>query len=1158
MNLNQLLTELSQAGVQIWTENNQLKIRATKGVLTAEYKELLTQNKTKILKLLQQNNQAKNTGLPPIIADPDNRYQPFPLTDMQHAFWVGRMGVLELGDVANHGYYEIEGRELNLKDLNRALNQLIQRHDMLRGVMLPDGRQQVLSEVPEYEIKATDLRNKDENTIIDYLNSIRQEMSHQVLPWDKWPLFEFRATLLDDNRIRLHISYDLQIFDAWSLFRLFEEWFQLSQNSQTILPNLEFTFRDYVFAEKALQETELYQQSRDYWLSRIPSLSPAPDLPLAKNPTTIKKHQCQRFKGELDHQTWQQLKQRAKQFGMTGSGVLLAAFSEVLTRWCKSPKFTLNLALFNRLPFHPDIHNILGDFTSVTLLSVDNSAPDSFQQRAQRLQQQLWQDLDHRYFSGVRVMRELNRLRRDVPTAMPIVFTSTLGFEALGQGTSAFDRLGKMVYGVSQASQVWLDHQVSEQQGCLKFTWDAVEELFPPGMIDDMFEAYCSLLQQLATSGEVWQQSRLDLLPASQVAQRQAINATEMTLPDVTLWDLFTKQVEQNADNLAVISSQGVLTYEQLYQKSSAIAHQLQELGAKPNQLIAVLMEKGWEQIVAVLGILGSGSAYVPIDPNLPQERIDYLLENSQVEVILTQSEEGNPPCPPLVRGEENREKYTIIEVDKITQHPTPNTPHPTPHTPNDLAYVIYTSGTTGLPKGVMIPHRNVVNVVTYTNQRFGVNESDRILALTSLNHDLSVYDIFGPLSAGAAIVLPDAQRVKDAQHWAELMKQENVTLWNSVPTMMEMLVEYLENSQDPAPESLRLAILGGDWLPLSLPNRLKSLIDGVTLLSIGGPTETTIWNIGYKVDRVDPNWKSIPYGKPMGNSKYYVLNERLEDCPIWVPGQMYCAGVQVAKGYWNNEEKTKEKFIIHPKTGERIYGTGDLGCYLPDGNIKILGRVDFQIKIRGHRIEPSEIESVLFKHLDIKSALVNYNKGKLIAYIIPHPDLSLEVEGIKEYLKEKLPDYMIPSYFFFLESFPLSTNGKIDRLALPQFDKVTDSNDDNYVAPQTELEKIISDTWKEVLEVEKIGVNRNFFDLGGNSLLITKVYNGLKQSLPENSKNFSVVELFKYPTITAFINYLNQQDNSEHKAHDNQKLANNIKKGKNRIQERRKRLKRN
>jgi pyochelin synthetase len=277
--------------------------------------------------------------------------------------------------------------------------------------------------------------------------------------------------------------------------------------------------------------------------------------------------------------------------------------------------------------------------------------------------------------------------------------------------------------------------------------------------------------------------------------------------------------------------------------------------------------------------------------------------------------------------------------------------------TPDDLAYVIYTSGSTGLPKGVMITHRNVVNVVVHTNKRFNVNSQDRILALTALNHDLSVYDLFGLLSVGGTIVMPDDSAVKDPSHWAELIAREQVTLWNSVPAMMEMLVDYTENHSVALPSSLRLAIMGGDWLPVSLPNRLKTLVPEVQILSIGGPTETTIWNIGYLIKKVDPNWKSIPYGQPMANAKYYILNEALEDCPVWVPGEMYCAGVQLAQGYWHDEEKTNAKFIIHPRTGECLYRTGDLGRYLPDGNIEFLGRVDFQIKVRGYRIEAGEIE---------------------------------------------------------------------------------------------------------------------------------------------------------------------------------------------------------
>jgi SagB-type dehydrogenase family enzyme len=279
------------------------------------------------------------------------------------------------------------------------------------------------------------------------------------------------------------------------------------------------------------------------------------------------------------------------------------------------------------------------------------------------------------------------------------------------------------------------------------------------------------------------------------------------------------------------------------------------------------------------------------------------------------------------------------------------------------------------------------------SDQRFNVSSQDRILALTALNHDLSVYDIFGLLSAGGTIVMPDACGVKDPSHWAELMVRERVTLWNSVPAMMEMLVDYAESHSVALPSSLRLAIMGGDWLPVSLPNRLKALVPGIQILSIGGPTETTIWNIGYLIKKVDPNWKSIPYGQPMANAKYYILNEALEDCPVWVPGEMYCAGVQLAKGYWRDEEKTNAKFITHPHTGERLYRTGDLGRYLPDGNIEFLGRVDFQIKIRGYRIEAGEIEAALTQHTAVRSAVVTaigeeHHKQRLVAYIVADQNL--------------------------------------------------------------------------------------------------------------------------------------------------------------------------
>ncbi|MEH2094379.1 amino acid adenylation domain-containing protein [Nostoc sp.] len=995
MDLRSLLTSLSDKGVKLAANGDLLDVDAPKGVLTSELRNSLAEHKLEILRFLQENSiSASFTDLPKIVPAPSDRYELFPLTDMQHAFWVGRNGALELGSVSNHGYYEIAGNNLNLECLNWGLQKLIERHDMLRAVVRPNGQQQILEKVPAYEMKILDLRGQDKEVINAQLEGVRDRLSHQVLPSDQWPLFEFSATRLDEGHVRLHISYDLQVFDAWSLFRLFDEWFQIYQNPDVVLPFLELSFRDYALAEQSLQETELYKRSQKYWLNRLESIPPAPDLPLAKNPKELKQHRCKRYHSQLEKTLWQQLKQRAAQVGLTPSGVLLAAFAEILTLWGKNPQFTINLALFNRLPLHQQVNDILGDFTSVTLLAVDNSTPEAFTDRSLRLQKQLWQDLEHRYFSGVRVVRELARQKGTGPSAMPIVFTSTLGFSSLGQETLTFSHFGELVYGISQASQAWMDIQVWEEKEELTFNWDVVEELFPENLVNDMFEAYCLFLKQLAISDSVWLEKTRQLLPPSQLALRDAVNATSAPLPDEMLHTLFASQVQNRRLEPAIVSSQRILTYQELYNLSNQLGHRLRRLGIRPNQLVAIVMEKGWEQIVAVLGVLAAGAAYLPIDSGLPQQRREYLLENGEVEIVLTQSWLNEKLEWPA-----NIQRLCINTEELAVESQEPLQPV---QTPDDLAYVIYTSGSTGLPKGVMITHRNVVNVVIHTNNRFNVSSTDRILALTSLAHDLSVYDIFGLLSAGGAIVIPDACAIKDPGHWAALMVRSQVTLWNTVPAMMEMLVNYAEQESVELPKSLRLAILGGDWLPVSLPQRIRALVPEVQILSIGGPTETTIWNIGYLIQEVDSTWKSIPYGQPMANSKYYILKESLEDCPIWVPGQMYCAGVQLSKGYWRNEEKTTANFISHPRTGERIYQTGDLGCYLPDGNIQFLGRVDFQIKIRGHRIEAGEIEAALSQHPAVRAAVVTtvgeqHQKKQLLAYLVPEPNQAADIFEMEE-----------------------------------------------------------------------------------------------------------------------------------------------------------------
>ncbi|TBR56739.1 hypothetical protein B4U84_28365 [Westiellopsis prolifica IICB1] len=924
-----------------------------------------------------QNEQHSETFIPvlPVITpELEQRYQPFPLTDVQQAYWIGRSEAFELGNVATHGYIELESDRLDLERLNLAIQRLIAHHDMLRAIVLPDGQQRIIPQIETYHIEILDLREQNPTDIASGLEAVRQRMSHQVLAADQAPLFEIRASRLDDCRIRLHLSFDYLIVDAWSLGEILApQLYQLYQNPQVVLTPLQVSFRDYVLAEIALKNTELYQRSQDYWFQRLATLPPAPELPLAKHPSTIKQPRFVRRSGDLQPSTWQQLKTRAIQAGITPSGVLLAAFAEVLSLWSKNPQFTLNLTLFNRLPLHPQVNEIVGDFTSLTLLAVDYSTPEAFLSKARRLQKQLWQDLEHRYISGVEVLRELARSQGGTTkAAIPIVFTSTLTQGTPEPDTLGLEKIGKVIYSISQTPQVWLDHQVSERDGALVWSWDAVEEIFPAGLLDDMFTAYCRLLDSLATEEAIWQ-------TVTRQKPLTTCNDTASPISEVLLHTLFAAQVPQHQHQPAVITPNRTLTYQQLNCLANQLADQLRRLGVQPNTLVAVVMDKGWEQVVAVLGILQSGAAYLPIAPQLPSERQWHLLQAGKVQIVLTQSW-----LDATLTWPDSIQRICIDTFTLVDEIP----PLETVQSSTDLAYVIYTSGSTGLPKGVMIDHRGAVNTILDINKRFAIGSGDRVLALSSLSFDLSVYDIFGTLAAGATIIIPEATSAKDPAHWLTLIQQYQVTVWNSVPALMQMLIKYTNNQADIL-QSLRLVLLSGDWLPLNLPSQIQSVCENVQVVSLGGATEASIWSIIYPVTTVDPNWKSIPYGRPMTNQQFYVLNQMLVECPVWVVGELYIGGVGLAQGYWQVQNKTDASFIIHPQTKERLYKTGDLGRYLPDGNIEFLGREDFQVKVNGYRIELGEIEATLQQHPSVKEVVVaavgeSRENQQLVAYIVP------------------------------------------------------------------------------------------------------------------------------------------------------------------------------
>ena len=802
-----------------------------------------------------------------------------------------------------------------------------------------------------------------------------------MLPSDRWPLFEIAVTRLDE-RARLHVSLDLLIGDAWSFRILARELGAFYENPELELPPLALTFRDYVVAEVALRESRAYQRALVYWRERLATLPPAPALPLAKSPADVAEPRFVRRTGRLDREAWARLKARGSRAALTPSGVLLAAFAEVLAAWSENPDLTINLTLFNRLPLHPQVDAIVGDFTSLTLLAVERAPGETFEQRALKVQGRLWDDLDHRLVSGVRVLRELARLRGGVGTPMPVVFTSTLNQADDGgaEGEEPPAEAGRAVYTISQTPQVWLDHQVFESRGALTWSWDAVEELFPAGMLDDMFAAYQKLIARLAEGEAAWREPAYDLLPAGQLRLLAEYNATAGPVPAGLLHEPFLEAAARRPDAVAVITSSRRITYGELDRASLALAHRLRQLGAGPNRLVGVAMEKGWEQVVAVLAVLRAGGAYLPIDAHLPAERRQYLLERGEAAIALTQA--------PFTASLEWPAGVEILTVDDADFAGAPLAPLAPVQGPQDLAYVIFTSGSTGQPKGVMTDHRGALNTCVDVNRSYGVGPDDRVLAISQLNFDLSVYDIFGLLAAGGAVVIPDAGTQRDPRHWVELARRERVTLWDSVPALVEMLVEYCAGRPLEPTFPLRVVMMSGDWIPPRLPDRIRAAFPGTRVISMGGATEASIWSIHYPIGEVGADWTSIPYGRPMLNQTFHVLDRDLEPRPVGVQGHLYIGGIGLAQGYWRDEEKTRASFITHPRTGETLYRTGDLGRMLPDGNIEFLGRDDFQVKIQGHRIELGEIEAALTRHPAVSAAVVTAHgdpRGakQLVGYVV-------------------------------------------------------------------------------------------------------------------------------------------------------------------------------
>ncbi|MEV6772905.1 amino acid adenylation domain-containing protein [Nocardia sp. NPDC051030] len=1036
---------------------------------------------------------------------------PFGLAPMQHAYWIGRSDGQQLGAVAAHLYVEFDGADVDPERLGRAVEALVRRHPMLRTRFLPDGTQQTLQRPGRSVWSVTDLRDSGAESEW-VLEELRDKRTHQLMAVEDGQVVDIALTLLPDGRTRLHVDVDMLAADAMSYRILIADLARLYHGEE--LPPQDYTFRQYL-AEHSGAAPER-DADRAWWQARMPEMPGAPELPRAAE-TAEASARTVRLHRWLSPEAKARVFAAAHSRGVTPAMALASVFAETIGGWSAQRRFLLNLPLFHREPVHPQVDGVVGDFTSSVLLEVDVTAPATVTERAQALQRELHAAGAHSAYSGLEVLRDLGRQRGE-PVLAPIVYTSAINLGELFSD-QVTDTFGDPVWIISQGPQVLLDAQVTEVRGGLLLNWDVRANAFPATMVETMFARYIDAVLRLAGTDKDhadrgqhgtradagWDAEAAVRIPVEQAVIRARVNATDGPLSgDLLHTGLFT-HAAANPDAPAIIwerddhdtgasphdtasvidggaespvggstgdSAVQVLTYGQLAAEALAVAGALRAAGVQPGEAVAVQLPKGPDQIVASAGVLAAGAVYVPIGFDQPDTRRAEILRTGAVVAALTTG------------GDVPEVRALALADARVYPEPLDEAVFPDPEA---IAYVLFTSGSTGKPKGVEVPHRAAMNTIDDLNERFGIGAADRALALSALEFDLSVYDIFGLLSTGGAIVALDERQRSEPALWVEMVRRHRISVVNCVPSLLDML---LEAAAGQAMDSLRMVILGGDWVDVALPGRLAAVAPHCRFAGLGGATETAIHSTICEVvnAQVPQEWSAVPYGTPLRNVRCRVVGPSGQDCPDWVTGELWIGGAGVAAGYRGDAERTADRFVGHE--GLNWYRTGDLARYLPDGTLEFLGRADHQVKIRGYRVELGEVESALRALPGVRhaiAAVIGSVAPKLSAVVVANEGVALEAEALCAAAAELLPGYMIPTRVELLEELPFTSNGKPDRKAVVAL-LVEDDQAGEFVAPRSDLERAVADIVAVVLERPVVGVTDDFFALGGDSVLATAV----------------------------------------------------------------------
>ncbi|GCE16173.1 amino acid adenylation domain-containing protein [Tengunoibacter tsumagoiensis] len=1027
---------------------------------------------------------------------------------------------------------------LSLPALEKSLNALVQRHDVLRTTFHEDDGLAYQLVAPELTLPVAvlDLSSLIADVQQQQLRTLAKQAAERPFDLAKGPLLRLQVLRLAEQEHIFLFTIHHIVIDGWSmsiflqeLSALYNTYTRSDDRLETIaadvqsdsileqalsLTELPLRYTDYALWQREWWETGVWQDHLTYWQQQLAHAPTMLDLP-TDHPRPALQHYVGAHQSlQLPPTLLQDLKALSQREGVTLFMTLLSAFQVLLMRYSGQRDIVVGAPIANRT--HKEIENLVGLFINTLALRIDLTGNPTFRQTLLRMREVALQAYVHQDLPFEKLLESL-QIERSLSYAplFQVFFT-------LQNGPSLqldLDQISWQPLEVEQtAAKFDLSLTLIEDNNGLQTELEYNTGLFEAATIERMLGHWQVLLEAIVQDVE----QPIEELPLLTPAERQQVviewNRTASSQPaEICLHQLIEQQAERTPLAPAVLYGESSLSYRQLNQRANQLAHVLQRVGVGPDVIVGVYMERSLELVIALLGILKAGGAYMPLDPGYPTERLAFMLEDAQPALILTQ-EHLRASCPPAshvfyldAAGQRFANESTMNPVSAVMQ--------------DHLAYLIYTSGSTGRPKGVMNTHQGICNNLLWKQEAYQVTPQDRILQKTPLSFDVSVWELFLPLVVGATMVVAKPEGHKDSAYLVHLIQESGVTLMEVVPSLLQVLIEEADFAHC---KTLRLVICGGDALPFELQQRFFAS-HPAALYNTYGPTEAAI-DVTWWICQRESQETTVPIGFPITNTQLYILDAHHQPVPIGVPGELYIGGRSLARGYLKRPELTAERFIrdpFHTDPAARIYRTGDLARYRSDGAIEYLGRIDQQIKLRGFRIELGEVEAVIQSHPLVQDAVVLLREEKgtqkfLVAYTQLQPRASLTREEMRSYLAQHLPAYMIPTAMIFLDALPLNANGKVDRRALSLLPVARALHQEVGVAPRNAIEMTLAAIWIDLLRLEQVSVTDNFFELGGHSLLAMQLLHRIKQQF---GVTLPLSTLFQVPTIAQEAELLQQEE---------------------------------